>query len=62
MRSGAPAIVYVVGNYSLLVQDQSGRQIIYARSSADFGGAGAVSGDLTQFAANLASPARTLGR
>lgn len=35
-RAGTPARLYVDGDYSILVQDKRGRQVFYARNSADY--------------------------
>lgn len=51
-RNGTPAQVFVDGDYSLLVQDRTGSQVFYARTSADFGNAAALSArfdDLASF-------------
>lgn len=36
VRSGSPAVVYVNGDYSMMVRDRKGRQVAYMRNSADF--------------------------
>lgn len=36
MRSGTPAVIYVGADYSILVQDNQGRQVFFARNSQDF--------------------------
>lgn len=35
-RAGTPANVFYSGDYSILVKDSTGRQVFYARTSADF--------------------------
>lgn len=53
MRGGAPAIVYAVADYSLLVNDKRGRQLFYGANSADFGNSAAIAarfGDLASSA------------
>lgn len=54
VRSGTPAIVYAATEYSLLVQDARGRQVLYAQNSADFGNAATVVGKVTALRADLA--------
>jgi hypothetical protein len=56
-RSGTPALVYIDGSYSLLVQDKRGRTVFYAPTSADFGNAAALQTLITQFIAGLADTA-----
>lgn len=36
VRSGTPAVVYAIGDYSLMVRDQRRCQVLYAPNSADF--------------------------
>lgn len=54
-RNGTPAIVYTTSDYSLMVRNKRGRQVLYAPNSADFGNAGSVLGQLMAFIASLAS-------
>ena len=55
VRNGTAAAVYAVGNVSMLVLNGAGQQVLYARSSADIGGAASVQIALDAFAADLAS-------
>lgn len=55
VRSGTPAIVYAATDYSLLVQDARGRQVLYAQNSADFGNAATIVGQVTALRADLAN-------
>jgi hypothetical protein len=55
VRNGAPAIVYAAGNYSLLVNDKRGRQVLYARDSSAFGNAEIISGLIDALRADLAN-------
>lgn len=55
VRSGTPAIVYAATDYSLLVQDTRGRQVLSAPNSADFGNAAAAVAQVTALRADLAS-------
>lgn len=59
VRSGSPAIVYTNDDYSLLVRDARGRQVLYAPNSADFGNAATVAGLVAALRADLASTSDT---
>lgn len=49
VRNGTPALLYASSDYSLLVQDKRGRQVIYAPSSAAF----SVSAQVTALSAQI---------
>lgn len=52
VRAGTPALLYIDGNYSILVQDKRGRQVFYVPDFLMIGSGSAVSaGDLASLAA-----------
>jgi hypothetical protein len=54
-RNGTPALLYATADYSVLVQDRRGRNVVYAANSADFSNSSNVLSQLLAFIANLAS-------
>jgi hypothetical protein len=57
VRAGTPAVVYVDGNFSTLVQDSTSRQIYYFRNSVEAGNASAVQAALDAYIAAVANAA-----
>lgn len=55
VRNGTPALLYAAADYSVLVQDRRGRQVVYAANSAEFSNSSNVLTQLLAFIANLAS-------
>lgn len=56
-RTGSPALVYVDGNYSLLVQDRRNKLILYIPNSAETSNYSTVLGMFNQFTSDLAATA-----
>lgn len=55
VRSGSPAIVYALTDYSLTVRDNKLRQVLYTRNSADFGNAATIIGVVNALRADFAN-------
>lgn len=55
MRAGTPANLFFDGAYSQLVQDSKGRQVFYARTSADFSITTAIANFLRDLATGVGS-------
>lgn len=53
VRHGTPAVLYAANDYSMIVRDRKGRQVFYARTSAEFSAASQVQ----ELQASLSSPA-----
>lgn len=54
-RNGTPALLYAAADYSVLVQDRRGRQVVYAANSAEFSNSSNVLTQLLAFITNIAS-------
>jgi hypothetical protein len=53
LRVGAPASIFINGNYSVLVRNRQGRQVLYAASSADLSNASLLTQQIADLTANI---------
>lgn len=55
VRSGSPAQIFIDGDYSLLIVDSKGRQVLYSKTSASVNSSASVLQALNQFISDLSS-------